>query len=600
MVVQQSMPPLSDIRAELRSSPKLMTYLKAGRILKGVGGAPRRIRFVSSFTTRGLEPYLRAEAALSGWSIEPEFHEYGLWQQALLGDSTDPAPDAFVLLLHIEEFGCIDRNRLATLEAAKSGISSVLRGFRDRTDVPIVIPFFPEAKSPSALGFGRGGLLPETLFAREMNDMLREIAVSIPSVYVVEVSPGMESFPDGLDQVGLYSTLSPISARQAPHFSELIARALSGFFRPRKKVLITDLDNTLWGGVVGELGASGVALGPDWPGQSHKLLQRAMLDLSETGVLLAINSKNNEADAREVFDSRREMVLRWDDFAAKRINWTDKAENIASMAKELSLGVDSFVFIDDSPVECARVREALPGVEVIHLPEDPTRYVEALLDCRGFDTLTISAEDRNRAESYRAEGKRREVLETVGMDLSDFLKSLDLSIRIVPLADRAVSQDVLDRAQQLFQKTNQFHLTLDRLTPAEVALRRDNLFVVSLSDKFGDYGIIGVFESVPVEHSQELQNFALSCRALGRHVEESIVGFLAEQARHRGVCSISALFREGSRNKPALTFLRDSGFVPRSENLDGDAMLYELPVSSASPVYPTDVKIEKPNPGDES
>jgi FkbH-like protein len=319
-----------------------------------------------------------------------------------------------------------------------------------------------------------------------------------------------------------------------------------------------------------------------------------MLDLSKTGVLLAINSKNNEADAREVFETRSDMVLHWGDFVARRIDWTDKAENLLSMAKELSLGIDSFVFIDDSPVECARVREALPAVDVIQLPENPAHYVQALLDCRGFDTLTVSAEDRNRVESYKAEGKRREVLETVGMDLAEFLASLELSIHIQALSDTDAGQSLFDRVHQLFQKTNQFHLTLDRLTPSEIGARRANLYAVSLTDKFGEYGVIGVFEAVYDQQSLKLSNFALSCRALGRRVEETIVGFLAEQARHHELVSISAVFRKGSRNQPALAFLQDFGFKGRYADSRTDTEIFDMDISSDVPCYPKDVKINKP------
>ncbi|MDF1749676.1 MAG: HAD-IIIC family phosphatase [Alphaproteobacteria bacterium] len=594
MKVNQSVLSIPEIRAELQDSPKLMTYLKAGRALKNIGGTLRRVRIVSSFTARGLEPYLRVEAALSNWAIEPAFYEYGLWQQALLDDPVDPAPDAYVLLLHAEEFSPVSRSMLSTLEATKTGIVSLLRSFRTRTDTPIIIPALPEQRAISALGFGLGGRLPSARFAHEVNACLRDLAASVPGIYVVELPPAVEIYPDGMDQAALYTTMSPISSKHAAQFSEMIVRALSGFFRPRKKVLVTDLDNTIWGGVVGEAGAACVAIGPEWPGQAHKLLQRAMLDLSETGILLAINSKNNEADAREVFETRSDMVLQWGDFVARRINWTDKADNILSIAKELSLGIDSFVFIDDSPVECARVREALPAVDVIQLPENPAHYVQALLDCRGFDTLTVSAEDRNRVESYKAEGKRREALENVGMELSDFLASLELSICIQTLSDQDAAQSLFDRVHQLFQKTNQFHLTLDRLTPGKIGARRANLYAVSLTDKFGDYGVIGAFEVVHGQQSLMLSNFLLSCRALGRRVEETIIGFLAEKARHYELDSVSAVFRKGPRNQPALTFLQDFGFEERNGDPGTDKKTFDLAISAETPCYPKHVKINTP------
>jgi FkbH-like protein len=442
----------------------------------------------------------------------------------------------------------------------------------------------PPPRPIGAIGFGKGGNLRRIDAASEISHRIAALAEGLEGTYLIDLSATPHLAGTWRDEKGLQASLSPIASHAAPLIAQAIARAVAPLFRPRRKVLVLDLDNTLWGGIVGEVGCEGVILGDSWPGAAYVAFQRAVRELAESGVLLALNSKNNEADARAVFDTRPEMILRWNDFAARRVNWQDKAENLASIASDLSLGIDSFVFADDSPVECERIRAAFPEVEVVELTEEPARLVDALLDCPGFDVLSLTDEDRLRMASYRSETERSTLREATG-DYHAFLRSLSLEIDIAPCDDGS-----FERLHQLLLKTNQFHLTLERPTQTELAARRGRLFSIRLRDRFGDYGIIGVLEIVVRRDAFEIVNLALSCRALGRLVEETVLAFVAEVARAAGAAAITARSVVGPRNQPAMDFLEKAGFVCVAEQL------VRLSTGHGAPTYPSEAVVRRPEP----
>ncbi|MEZ5670392.1 MAG: HAD-IIIC family phosphatase [Alphaproteobacteria bacterium] len=578
---------LAALRAEVRAAPQLLTYLKLRKRLGGEPAAGRKVAVVSSYTVRPLEPYLAVEAALSGWRIAAGFTEYSLWQQALLAPPDDL--EACVLLLHLGELIGDARDAAAAAETAAASLAGVLAGFRARSGAPLVIARVSAPAWAGAQAFGDRGAASLSRAAATVNAAIDAFAAQHPQAHAIDL-PQPSDGDAGAE--GLARTLSPIAPTDAPRVAEAVARALSGFFRPRRKVLVTDLDNTLWHGVVGEVGPEGIGLAGSWPGEAHRQLQRAMLDLSRSGVLLAVNSKNNEADARAAFE-RDDMLLRWDDFAAHRVNWQDKAENIGELARELSLGTDSFVFVDDSAIECARIRAAFPEVEVVQLPEDPARFVDALIDCRGFDALSVTREDLARAEGVKAERKRT-ALQAAAVDLSGFLASLDLTVAIRPCDDAT-----RERIHQLFNKTNQFHLTLERPGLADLARRGDGLYALSLRDRFGDYGVIGALEIAADGEALQLRNLALSCRALGRRVEETALAFAVEQARRAGAKTLTARLVRGPRNAPAWEFVARAGFAARDAGErvgDPAGQWFGLDLASAADGYPPEVSVTRPEP----
>ena len=320
------------------------------------------------------------------------------------------------------------------------------------------------------------------------------------------------------------------------------------------KVLALDADGVLWGGVLGEDGLTGIQLGPDHPGRSFQLFQKQVLELKRRGYLLVLVSRNDETDVWRVFDEHPEMMLRRQDITAARINWSPKSRNLKELAAELNLGLDSFVFIDDDPANHAEVSANAPGVTVVPMPSDPTQYCQTLSRLWRFDAPQTTAEDQNRSEMMHAERQRHEHRET-NFDLASYLQSLRLrvSMSVAKEAD-------LPRVAQLTQKTNQFNTSLKRRSLAEVqALAPSHtIYVVEASDRFGDYGLIGV--AILARGSDQSAGFVLdtllmSCRALGRGIEDAVLHGLAAAVTADGGRQMLIPCIEGPRNQPCRDFL---------------------------------------------
>lgn len=357
-----------------------------------------------------------------------------------------------------------------------------------------------------------------------------------------------------------------------------IRAAFVGMRGAAKKLLVLDLDDTLWGGIVGDAGWENLRLGgPDPQGESFADFQRAIKNLKRRGIVLALVSKNEESVALEAIRKHPEMVLKEDDFVGWRINWTDKARNIAELATELNLGLQSVVFIDDNPVERARVREALPEVFVPEWPEDKLLYASAFGQLRVFDAPAVSREDLERTRMYAEERKRENLQKEVG-SIDEWLKSLEIKVRAEKLAPGNLA-----RATQLLNKTNQLNLTTRRLNEAELtawaAAPNRGLWVVSVSDRFGDAGLTGIV-SIEVEGSKaKIVDYVLSCRVMGRKVEETLLHMAVTAAFEKGASEVEALYLKTAKNKPCLTVFKGSGFA--SENDErfswSDSGGYRLP-----------------------
>ncbi len=356
-----------------------------------------------------------------------------------------------------------------------------------------------------------------------------------------------------------------------------VARKFAAIGRAPYKVAVLDLDNTLWKGVAGEDGPSGITI--DGPRLS---LQQFLIRQREAGMLLAICSKNNEEDVREIFRVHSEMPLSLGDFAAIRINWEPKSQNLRALAAELSLGLDSFIFIDDDRKECAEVRANCPEVLTLLLPADPERIPEFLNNVWGFDRLKITAEDKLRNESYRQEQQRTEFSKQTA-SLEDFVAGLELRTTIRPM-----EPEHLARVAQLTQRTNQFNTTTIRRTEAEThayaSEPRQGILTVDVSDRFGDYGLVGAVFYREEADAAVVDAFLLSCRALGRGVEHAVVRYLSE---HTGK-AVEIRFTRSKKNAPAEQFLENSGAALRGGGLQlsheqARALEYK-PVSHAVPV----------------
>ncbi len=435
---------------------------------------------------------------------------------------------------------------------------------------------------------GRLGLLDmdptrgTSLALMRMNLRLAESLSTDPRVFVLDASRwtgfyGEKSFSRRL----WYMAKTPHSVELLRLAAEDIKAAIRGLTGGARKLIIVDLDDTLWGGVVGDIGWDKVRLGGHDPiGEAFKDFQLALKSLASRGMLLAIASKNEEKTALEAIRSNREMVLGLDDFAAWRINWADKAQNIVALAADLNLGLQSVVFIDDNPAERARVRDALADVFVPDWPINPMDYSAALQGLRCFDHPRITSEDLQRTGMYASERKRMEFKQT--FDSADqWLETLNLQVEV-----EGLNKENLARASQLLNKTNQMNLSTRRLTIAELwewSQKPCNaLLTFRVCDKFGDYGLVGIASLALDSASQEARvvDFVLSCRVMGRKVEETMLHVLTRAATNMGAQIVGATHLPTSKNKPCLDFFERSGF---QKPASGGAFSWALNKAYAKP-----------------
>lgn len=358
-----------------------------------------------------------------------------------------------------------------------------------------------------------------------------------------------------------------------------IRAAICGISGQARKLIIVDLDDTLWGGIVGDVGRENLRLGGHDPvGESFVDFQLALKALKNRGILLAIVSKNEESIAMAAISQHPEMILKPDDFAAWRINWIDKATNIQDLVKELNLGLQSVVFIDDNPVERSRVREALPEVYVPEWPEDKLLYTKALFELTCFDVPGITEEDLARTELYAAERKREASL-TEGARLEDWLCSLQTKVIVEKL-----NGSNLTRAAQLLNKTNQMNLTTRRMSENDVAewARQPDHFMWTfrVSDKFGDAGLTALASIEVSGDTATVVDFILSCRVIGRKIEQTILHFIEKQAMQLGSRELQARFIPTEKNNVCHAFwLKESGFTA-----DTTAILFSLLLQNPMPL----------------
>lgn len=365
-----------------------------------------------------------------------------------------------------------------------------------------------------------------------------------------------------------------------------IIRVAHAHQHPPAKVLALDCDNTLWEGICGEDGPEGVRLSP-----GRESLQRFALEQREQGVLLVIASKNNQADVEATFAAHPEFPLHWEHFTAHRINWKPKPENLLAIAKELSLGIDSFVFIDDNRKEVGEMERELPPVVALRLPENDAEIARFTKHLWVFDRLRVTEADRERAASYQQTQEFGKALEQA-QSLEDFHRNLELKVSV-----RGLEEDGFPRAAQLTQRTNQFNLTTVRRGEAELRqlwAERTELFRVDVSDRFGSYGFTGLLIGKPVGARYVVDTFLLSCRVLGRGVEHAVMRWLAEHAAKLGVKEVEIPFAATARNQPAAAFLEELGareFPLRISPGDLAQVEVRFQAAEASPESPVEARV---------
>jgi len=552
---------------------------------------PFTLGLISNATTDLMVPALIATALRHGVSLEVVTGGYGQFMQAAL-DAASPIhlakPDAVLLALDYRAWplssapGEVDAER-ASVQAALAQLDAMRAGIRRHSNAPCILQTL--AGPPESLSGSFDAVLPGTTrrMVRALNQALIErvngSADLVLDVAALAQTVGLANWHDPT----LWNLAKlPFASDYLPLFADFACRLLAALRGKSRRVLVLDLDNTLWGGVIGDDGLAGIAVAQgDATGEAHLSVQQTALALRERGVVLAVSSKNNDDIARAPFREHPEMLLRERHLAVFQANWDDKPTNIQAIAKELALGLESFTFLDDNPVERAFVRQTLPQVAVPELPDDPALYARTLLAAGYYETVAFSQEDQRRARFYE-DNARRAVLQAQASDIRAYLKSLQmvLTFSAFDAAGRA-------RIAQLINKSNQFNLTTRRYTEAEVhALACDPeacTLQVRLTDSFGDNGMISVVIARRA-HAEDavwgIDTWLMSCRVLGRCVENAVLQELLTQARLRGIATLRGTYVPTARNTLVEEHYAKLGFALVERREDG-ATLWSLEVRSA-------------------
>ena len=536
-----------------------------------------RLAVLSSSTIDHLAPAIRVAGLRRRLLIDVHNGAYGQYRQEVLDPSSSLrqfAPQTILFSLSGREV-IASVPLTATLEEVDGIIAkfigelrSLWQKAREIYNATIIQQTFIDVTETLFGSYDR--LVPgaPTRVVARLNDRLCEAATQ-DGVLLLDIARVSER--DGIDawfDAGrwLQGKLE-IAPQAAPLYGDLVARILAAQRGLSKKCLVLDLDNTLWGGVIGDDGLEGIVIGEgSAAGEAHLALQRYAKQLKERGIILAVCSKNDAKTAEAVFHEHPEMLLRRSDIAAFLANWDDKAENLKAIATRLNIGIDSLVFVDDNPVERARIRQSLPAVAVPELPDDAAHYVRCLSDAGYFEAVAFTSEDRHRAELYAANAEREALLGSA-QSMDDFLRGLEMSVVCGPFT-------TVDHARivQLFNKTNQFNATTRRYTSEEITHLAGLPNVLTLQfrllDRIGDNGLVSAMILRPTadeENVLEIDNWVMSCRVFGRRLEFEAMNIAVEAARQLGIKGFIADYIATSKNNVISALYPSLGFTAVSE-----------------------------------
>jgi FkbH-like protein len=577
--------------------------LRKRAIAKGLFTQPKkvsRLAIVGGANLRPLVDFIEHFAAvLGGVCCETWIGAYDNYHSEIM-DADSPLyafrPSA-VLLLPSERRcvynGPIASSRAEQEDAAYRVVSELLdlcRMVNERSGAEVVVGNFRLTPHFDPGPLRNTSLISDYAFRRFVNT---EFGAKLPSythVCDIEFLSNRRGNALGVDERIWFESKQPFAAGLLVDVAREYAHVLCHLGSAAKKVLVLDLDNTLWGGVIGDDGLEGIELGTTSPrGEAYRDFQQYLLALSKRGVLLAVCSKNDYDKAIEPFEKHPEMVLRLKDIVCFKANWDPKSENIREIARELNLGVDSLVFIDDNQAEIEIVNQFVPEVSTIWAGDDPSGFAAKLKDARFFESRSITSEDVQRVQQYKQESERQQLLNST-TDMNAYLGSLEMVGTIRPF-------DRLDapRIAQLIGKSNQFNLTTRRRTEAEVLAIIDDeqysAFTMRLSDRFGDHGLIAVV--IGNERGEEfvVDTWLMSCRVLKRQVEEEVLNEIVRLAVARGCARIIGQYIPTAKNGMVRDLYPDMGFTHLREEADG-ILVYGLDVAHYE-AKPTQIDVKR-------
>ena len=553
--------------------------------------ARARVAVLRSFTVEPLVPLLRAMGFVGGIDLTVQVGDFNTYAQEILDPQSGLyrfEPDIVILAVQTadiapglwEGFADLDTSGVnAQVEQTIGTLRHLVQTLRSRSKAQLLIHTLQTPPEPAGGVLDAQSETGQVAAIERINQGIGQIAREQNNVYVLDIDAviARRGWDQWYDPRKHLTVGMPIAANELIHLARAWLRYLHPMTGKVCKVLAVDLDNTLWGGVIGEDGMEGIKLGPGYPGAAYRNLQRVMLDLYRRGILLAVCSKNNPPEAMEAIEKHPGMLLRPEHFAALRINWQDKGANLRELAKELNLGIDAIAFIDDNPVEREWVRAQVSEVTIIDLPHDPMGFADALRQAAVFERLRLSEEDRSRSQYYAQDRMRAELQQTTG-SLEDFYRSLAMVVDIEP-----VTRSNLPRAAQLTQKTNQFNMTTHRYTEEQIGAMTPpawRTYMIRVTDRFGDNGLVGL-ALVKIDNGAcVIDTFLLSCRVIGRTVETAFLATIAKDAVAAGATKMIGEFVPTKKNAPAKDFYRQHGFTLAKE--DGPNQVWELALVSGA------------------
>jgi FkbH-like protein len=594
-------------RAQISADMDFTAASAAARRLKklrksGAGSAVKtRIAILGSTTTTQIAAFI--DLFLFAQNIDAEIYEapYGLLRQEILDPSSDLyafKPDFVFLATTRRDLGAppaasdTPEQVQAAIDAAVGEWLGLWRTLYDRLGCQIIQNNFD---APPWRVFGNLEASQPGAPGNFVDCVNRDLANSAPGWVSVHDLDGLAASIGRWnwgDERFFHLAKLPCAPEHLSIYAHRIAALIGARLGRSRKCLVLDLDNTLWGGVIGDDGLAGINIGQgDAVGEAFVAFQRYARSLAERGVILAVCSKNEDANAREPFLKHSEMVLKLDDISCFVANWEDKAANPRRIAQDLNIGLDSLVFVDDNPAERALVRQLLPEVAVPEIPADPADYVRAVDQHRYFEAIAISSEDFKRTSYYRANAQRRETASNVG-DIDEFLRSLEMRGWVGPVGDLE-----LDRTVQLIGKSNQFNLTTRRYSTGDVeGMRKDPAWVtraVKLADRFGDNGLISVALAHEEGADLRIDTWLMSCRVLKRNVEAFLLNDLVAAAQARDLKRLTGEYIPTAKNALVKNHFASLGFKQTQADDDGRT-LWELSIAEGWTPLPHHIQGEVP------
>jgi FkbH-like protein len=564
-----------------------------------------KISILRNFTVEPLLPILEGEILLAGFLPQVWMSDFDTISSDVFrgNDSLDSFSPDFILLLNwLETLSPILSTQFLSQpkENIANEVMRVRQWYRDiETQVrkkftsPIIINNFPLPNDVTLGILDSQDTQYHLHTIQSLNESILLDSKEIGDIYVMDVARifAAEGFFNCFNARHWQIARAPLSQIALLRFGYELGKFVRALRGRTKKCLVLDCDNTLWGGVIGEDGINGIQLGTTFPGSSYKSLQEEILNLRERGVILALCSKNNERDVFQVLNAHPEMLIKQKHLAAWQVNWDDKAINLKRLAEELNIGLDSFVFVDDSDFEVNWVREQLPEVSVIHLRGNTSDYRSLLSSFGYFDALTFTFEDRRKNDMY-SEAKVRRQLELSSSSMEDYLINLGLEARVgVP------SPSDIARCSQLTQKTNQFNLTNIRYSEGQIKELVDSfsadVFCLRVKDKVADLGLVGVAVVRYEGQVATIESLMMSCRAIGRGAETALLSYIAERALEiHDVKILLAGYVHTLKNETLVsTFYKKHNFDMVSQSEKDTNWSFDLKANKLE--YPTWIKIIK-------